>query len=97
MNANDDNAVVIHGLTKRYEESGGLALDGLDLVVPRGSVFGLVGGNGSGSGGKGARCAGTRAVRAPERKIDTHTVEPSALTSSAFGSSPNTGIAATCW
>tara|TARA_R110002072_G_scaffold162687_3_gene314847 strand:- start:35528 stop:36520 length:993 start_codon:yes stop_codon:yes gene_type:complete len=42
------NAVEIRGLTKRYGSSADLALDGLDLTVPRGSVFGLVGGNGSG-------------------------------------------------
>ena len=42
------HAVEIRGLTKRYEETGPWAVDGLDLAVPRGSVFGLVGGNGSG-------------------------------------------------
>ncbi|MBZ4322563.1 ABC transporter ATP-binding protein [Streptomyces huiliensis] len=35
------------GLTKRYR-GGQLAVDGLDLVVPRGSVFGFLGPNGSG-------------------------------------------------
>lgn len=53
MNANSSfdasaNAVEIRGLTKRYSSGGPFAVDGLDLTVPRGSVFGLVGGNGSG-------------------------------------------------
>lgn len=42
------DAVVIRGLTKRYGSEDAYAVDGLDLTVPRGSVFGLVGGNGSG-------------------------------------------------
>ena len=42
------DAVVIRGLTKRYGSEDVYAVDGLDLTVPRGSVFGLVGGNGSG-------------------------------------------------
>ncbi|MEC3996335.1 ABC transporter ATP-binding protein [Actinacidiphila sp. DG2A-62] len=43
-----DGAVVIEtrGLAKRYR--GTLAVDGLDLRVPRGSVFGFLGPNGSG-------------------------------------------------
>jgi ABC-2 type transport system ATP-binding protein len=42
-------AVRIRDLTKRYGgESGVLALDGLDLDVPGGSVFGLLGPNGAG-------------------------------------------------
>ncbi|MYR93293.1 MULTISPECIES: ABC transporter ATP-binding protein [unclassified Streptomyces] len=36
-----------HGLTKRYR-GGHLAVDGLDLTVPGGSVFGFLGPNGSG-------------------------------------------------
>jgi len=40
-------AVVTHGLTKRFR-SGQLAVDGLDMVVPRGSVYGFLGPNGSG-------------------------------------------------
>jgi len=53
MNANTsldalDDAVEIRGLTKRYRSNEGYAVDGLDLTVPRGSVYGLVGGNGSG-------------------------------------------------
>ncbi|TBO57054.1 ABC transporter ATP-binding protein [Streptomyces kasugaensis] len=42
-----DAAIEISGLTKAYR-GGQLAVDGLDLVVPRGSVFGFLGPNGSG-------------------------------------------------
>ncbi|MFB6904291.1 ABC transporter ATP-binding protein [Streptomyces bacillaris] len=47
--APDHPAPVIetHGLTKRYR-GGRLAVDGLDLTVPGGSVFGFLGPNGSG-------------------------------------------------
>ncbi len=40
-------AVVTRGLTKRFR-GGQLAVDGLDMVVPRGSVYGFLGPNGSG-------------------------------------------------
>jgi ABC-2 type transport system ATP-binding protein len=40
-------AIVTSGLTKRFR-SGQLAVDGLDMVVPRGSVYGFLGPNGSG-------------------------------------------------
>ena len=40
--------VTIRDLTKRYGANGVLALDGLDLDVPAGSVFGLLGPNGAG-------------------------------------------------
>jgi ABC-2 type transport system ATP-binding protein len=40
-------AIAIRGLTKRYP-GGVLALDGLELEVPTGSVFGLLGPNGAG-------------------------------------------------
>ncbi|EXU65910.1 ABC transporter ATP-binding protein [Streptomyces sp. DSM 41524] len=43
----DDAAVETRGLTKRYR-GGQLAVDALDLSVPRGSVFGFLGPNGSG-------------------------------------------------
>ncbi|MEU9966379.1 ABC transporter ATP-binding protein [Streptomyces malaysiensis] len=43
----DDAAVETCGLTKRYR-GGQLAVDALDLSVPRGSVFGFLGPNGSG-------------------------------------------------
>ena len=39
--------MVTHGLTKRFR-GGQVAVDGLDLVVPRGSVYGFLGPNGSG-------------------------------------------------
>jgi len=42
-----DAAIATHGLTKRFR-GGQLAVDGLDLVVPRGSVYGFLGPNGSG-------------------------------------------------
>jgi len=40
------NAIVAQGLVKRYGQV--VALDGLDLTVPRGSVLGLLGPNGAG-------------------------------------------------
>lgn len=43
----DDAAIVTRGLTKRFR-GGQVAVDALDLVVPRGSVYGFLGPNGSG-------------------------------------------------
>jgi ABC-type multidrug transport system ATPase subunit len=40
-------AVATHGLTKRFR-GGQVAVDGIDLVVPRGAVYGFLGPNGSG-------------------------------------------------
>jgi ABC-2 type transport system ATP-binding protein len=40
------DAIVVEGLTKRY--GAAVALDGLDLVVPAGTAFGLLGRNGAG-------------------------------------------------
>ncbi|MBO0777075.1 MAG: ATP-binding cassette domain-containing protein, partial [Actinobacteria bacterium] len=40
-------AVTTSGLTKRFR-GGQLAVDGIGLVVPRGSVYGFLGPNGSG-------------------------------------------------
>ena len=40
-------AITTQSLTKRFR-SGQLAVDGLDMVVPRGSVYGFLGPNGSG-------------------------------------------------
>ncbi|WBP87349.1 ABC transporter ATP-binding protein [Kitasatospora cathayae] len=42
-----DDVIRTRGLTKRFR-GGQLAVDGLDLTVPRGSVFGFLGPNGSG-------------------------------------------------
>ncbi|MEU6712239.1 ABC transporter ATP-binding protein [Nonomuraea sp. NPDC046802] len=42
-----DGAIVTEGLTKRFR-GGQVAVDALDLSVPRGSVFGFLGPNGSG-------------------------------------------------
>ncbi|MDA8062649.1 MAG: ATP-binding cassette domain-containing protein, partial [Actinomycetota bacterium] len=39
-------AISTHGLTKRFGSV--LAVDGVDLAVPAGSVFGFLGPNGSG-------------------------------------------------
>lgn len=41
-----DDAITVSGLTKRYGSA--TALDGLDLEVPRGAVFGFLGPNGAG-------------------------------------------------
>jgi ABC-2 type transport system ATP-binding protein len=47
--ATADAVIVTRGLTKRFGRSGGrAAVDDLDLEVPRGSVFGFLGPNGSG-------------------------------------------------
>jgi len=43
----DDAVVTTHGLTKRYP-NGIIAVDGLDLVVRRGEVYGFLGPNGAG-------------------------------------------------
>ncbi|HLY56151.1 MAG TPA: ATP-binding cassette domain-containing protein, partial [Stellaceae bacterium] len=46
-----ENAIEISGLTKIYRRRGGVsvkALDGIDLNIPRGSIFGLLGPNGAG-------------------------------------------------
>ena len=41
-----EEAIVVRGLTKRYD--GRAVVDGLDLTVRRGTVFGLLGANGAG-------------------------------------------------
>ena len=41
-----NTALKLQGIVKRYGKN--IALDRLDLVVPRGAVFGLVGSNGAG-------------------------------------------------
>ena len=40
------SAVALHGLVKRYGVTA--ALNGLDLIVPEGSIFGFLGPNGAG-------------------------------------------------
>ncbi|WP_394553458.1 ABC transporter ATP-binding protein [Agromyces sp. MMS24-JH15] len=44
--ADGDLAIETHGLTKRFRAHA--AVDGIDLVVPRGAVYGFLGPNGSG-------------------------------------------------
>ena len=41
-----EEAIVVRGLTKRYD--GRAVVDGLNLTVRRGTVFGLLGANGAG-------------------------------------------------
>jgi ABC-2 type transport system ATP-binding protein len=41
-------ALVLAGVTKHYDRGGIRAVDGLDLTVPRGQLFGLLGPNGAG-------------------------------------------------
>ena len=53
------------GLAKRYGDH--VALDGVDLAVPEGSVYGLVGPNGAGKTTLLALLAG---LRRPERRAD---------------------------
>ncbi|MBT2506426.1 ABC transporter ATP-binding protein [Streptomyces sp. ISL-98] len=47
LSAAGEAVIDTHGLTKRFR-GGQLAVDGLDLTVPAGSVFGFLGPNGSG-------------------------------------------------
>jgi ABC-type multidrug transport system ATPase subunit len=42
----DEATIIAEGLTKRFGET--VALDGLELRVPRGRVFGILGPNGAG-------------------------------------------------
>ena len=46
MGAMTDLAVEAHGLVKRFGDT--VALDGVDLEVPRGAIYGLLGPNGAG-------------------------------------------------
>ncbi len=48
MKKNPQPAVVIENLTKQYEGSDQPALDGLNLHIRRGEIFGLLGPNGAG-------------------------------------------------
>ena len=43
-----DAAIEARGLVKRFGGGGARAVDGLDLVVPRGTAYGLIGRNGAG-------------------------------------------------
>ena len=47
VSAMSDPAVSCRGLVKRYD-GGVVAVDGLDLELPRGECFGLLGPNGAG-------------------------------------------------
>jgi ABC-2 type transport system ATP-binding protein len=64
-------------LTKRYGEE--FALDGVDLTVPRGSVYGLVGPNGAGKTTLLAILAGLREASAGSFRIDAAHVEVAVL------------------
>jgi ABC-2 type transport system ATP-binding protein len=46
VTAADDLVIRAEGLTKRYGRT--LALDGLDLAIPAGEVYGFLGPNGAG-------------------------------------------------
>jgi ABC-2 type transport system ATP-binding protein len=46
MTATTTNAIVARGLTKRFGAT--MAVDGIDLTIPEGTVFGLLGPNGAG-------------------------------------------------
>ncbi len=41
-------AIEVRGLVKKYGKSGPPALDGIDLIVPRGEIYGFIGPNGAG-------------------------------------------------
>jgi ABC-2 type transport system ATP-binding protein len=47
LTTDDPPAIATRGLTKRFR-SGQVAVDGIDLLVPRGAVYGFLGPNGSG-------------------------------------------------
>src|SRR5262245_28170632 len=59
--------IATRGLTKRYGEH--LALDGVDLVVAEGSVYGLVGPNGAGKTTLMALLSGLRKPTAGDLRI----------------------------
>jgi len=71
-------AVRTRGLTKRFgvRDSGVLAVDGLDLDIPAGSVFGLLGPNGAGKTTTIRMLTGLARPTAGEASIDGVTVRP---------------------
>ena len=42
------NIIVVNNLTKKYKTTDKFALDGIDLKIRKGSIFGLLGPNGAG-------------------------------------------------
>jgi ABC-2 type transport system ATP-binding protein len=71
------SAVRCHGLTKRFGGAHGvLAVDGLDLDVPAGSVFGLLGPNGAGKTTTLRLITGLAEPTAGEATIDGTRVDP---------------------
>jgi ABC-2 type transport system ATP-binding protein len=71
------SAVRCRGLTKRFGGARGvLAVDGLDLDVPAGSVFGLLGPNGAGKTTTLRLITGLAAPTAGEAAIDGTRVDP---------------------
>ena len=42
------NIIVVNNLVKQYEKNKKLALNGIDLQIKKGSIFGLLGPNGAG-------------------------------------------------
>ncbi len=46
LRASKDLAIEAHGLVKRFD--GTIAVDGVDITVPRGSIYGVLGPNGAG-------------------------------------------------
>ena len=70
-------AVACRGLTKRFGgASGVLAVDGLDLDVPAGSVFGLLGPNGAGKTTTLRLITGLASPTAGDASIDGTPVDP---------------------
>jgi ABC-2 type transport system ATP-binding protein len=71
-------AVGTHGLTKRFggASTGVLAVDGLDLDVPAGSVFGLLGPNGAGKTTTLRLIAGLAVPTSGSATIDGVAVDP---------------------
>ena len=45
--SSQDLAIEAHGLVKRFD--GTVAVDGVDISVPRGAIYGVLGPNGAGT------------------------------------------------